>query len=584
MGRLWSHECMRVFHDRLVSENDKEWFTSLVEDLVKRNFGISDYSCKDFCVFGKFTNPGVPFADNMYSPSQSTDRVSKMLNGYLDDYNLSHPSQMNLVFFKDAIERVSRICRILAQPRGNVMLVGVGGSGKQSMTRLGLFIAGMKCFQIEITSGYGNAEFHEDLKTMMLSSGVENKPIGFLFTDTQIVLESFVEDINNILNTGEVPNLFPPDEMESLINSMRPQLKESGIPETRENCKAEFVSRVRDNLHIILAMSPVGDAFRVRCRQFPSLINCCTIDWYLPWPETALESVAMRFIGSVELPAEEMRIALADACVHVHTSIAHMGERFFETLRRKTYTTPKSYLDLVELYLSMLKEKRSEYGGARNRLDNGVIKLAETNEMVGKLKASLEQLMPTLEQKSKETDGLLKQVAKEQSDAKKVEEKVSAEEARVNEEAAQVAKLQAEAKRDLDKAMPALEEAIAALDSLDKKDITEMKSFKTPLPAVMTVMEAVNVLLGEKADWDTAKRVLGNMHLIENLKQFDKDSISSGVLKKLRKYTNDPIMQVENVKKVSSAATSLCVVPCNGYILGSCERGWTKAGAVGKDE
>ena len=347
--------------------------------------------------------------------------------------------------------------------------------------------------------------------------------------------------------------------MESLINSMRPQLKESGIPETRENCKAEFVSRVRDNLHIILAMSPVGDAFRVRCRQFPSLINCCTIDWYLPWPETALESVAMRFIGSVELPAEEMRIALADACVHVHTSIAHMGERFFETLRRKTYTTPKSYLDLVELYLSMLKEKRSEYGGARNRLDNGVIKLAETNEMVGKLKASLEQLMPTLEQKSKETDGLLKQVAKEQSDAKKVEEKVSAEEARVNEEAAQVAKLQAEAKRDLDKAMPALEEAIAALDSLDKKDITEMKSFKTPPPAVMTVMEAVNVLLGEKADWDTAKRVLGNMHLIENLKQFDKDSISSGVLKKLRKYTNDPIMQVENVKKVSSAATSLCM-------------------------
>ena len=62
-----------------------------------------------------------------------------------------------------------------------------------------------------------------------------------------------------------------------------------------------FINRVRDNLHIILCMSPVGEAFRSRCRQFPSLINCCTIDWFMEWPEEALTSVSNRFLSKVDL-------------------------------------------------------------------------------------------------------------------------------------------------------------------------------------------------------------------------------------------------------------------------------------------
>ena len=93
------------------------------------------------------------------------------------------------------------------------------------------------------------------------------------------VVRHRLEDINSILNSGEIPNLFPQDELDKICSDMIPVCDALGVPASRDNCVATFVSRVWDKLHICLCMSPVGDALRVRCRQFPSLVNCCTIDW-----------------------------------------------------------------------------------------------------------------------------------------------------------------------------------------------------------------------------------------------------------------------------------------------------------------
>ncbi len=82
-----------------------------------------------------------------------------------------------------------------------------------------------------------------------------------------------------MLNTGEVPNLFENDEMEAIVGDLRPKAKEEKI-ETRDAIVHYFVQRCRDKLHIVLTFSPVGEQFRDRVRQFPSIIDCCTIDWY----------------------------------------------------------------------------------------------------------------------------------------------------------------------------------------------------------------------------------------------------------------------------------------------------------------
>lgn len=562
MNRLWVHEVTRVFQDRLNNVSDQNWYEELVCSLLSKKF-----SCKwtpellfhSPCplTFGDFFKPGVPTP--LYEYCNDITKITKIMDDFLENYNVTFANKMNLVFFRDAIGHLARLARILRQPRGNAMLIGVGGSGKQSLARLAAFVVEAKCVQIEITRGYGTTEFHEDLKRLMISAGVGGTPTVFLFTDSQIVEESFLEDINNVLNSGEVPNLFPQDEMDRIVADMRPVVKALEIAETRDNCIAMFIERVRAYLHIVLAMSPVGSALRVRCRAFPSLINCCTIDWYMNWPREALQSVADRLLASVSLPSESVRTALVDMCSIVHTTSNDFGDEFLSQLQRHVYTTPKSYLDLISLYLKMLQEKRAALQTVKNRMEVGVKKLEETNSIVDSLKTELIQLQPVLQQKAIEAEELLKRVSVDQKAAAIVQERVSQDEAAVTKQAEEVQIVQLDAQKDLDVAMPALSNAVKALDSLSKNDITEVKSFAKPPEAVETVMNAVCLLLNEKQSWDAAKKVLSDSYFLDRLKSYDKDNIPAATLKKLSKCVADPGMSVEVVSKVSKAATSLCM-------------------------
>ena len=139
-------------------------------------------------------------------------------------------------------------------PRGNTMLVGVGGSGRQSLTRLSSYIASIGVFTIEITKQYRMAEWREDIKRLFEQTGILNKPTTFLFNDTQLKEQGFLEDINNILNSGEIPNLYGKDEIPAIYDGVRKRAIDAGSEGTSDELWAFFVECVRSNLHLVLAM------------------------------------------------------------------------------------------------------------------------------------------------------------------------------------------------------------------------------------------------------------------------------------------------------------------------------------------
>ena len=244
--------------------------------------------------------------DKLYDQFPNSDAMTARLAEALREYNDTN-AVMDLVLFEDAMKHVCKISRIIAADQGHALLVGVGGSGKQSLTRLSSFICGYATVGIVISSSYGMNELKTDLQGYFMKAGVKDEGLAFLFTEGQITNERFLVYINDLLSSGEIADLFQLEDVDGIVNNIRPAVKSEGIPDSKDNCWKFFIDRIKRNLHMSLCFSPVGDAFRNRAKKFPALVNCTVIDWFHPWPEDALLSVAQKFLNDVEMENEGIR-------------------------------------------------------------------------------------------------------------------------------------------------------------------------------------------------------------------------------------------------------------------------------------
>ncbi|KAI8621842.1 dynein heavy chain and region D6 of dynein motor-domain-containing protein [Chytriomyces sp. MP71] len=593
--RLWAHEVYRVYCDRLISDDDRYGLFAHLLDTIKESFvcepddvfqniasGIGENDTIVLMeddmrglVFGDILSPRRPNEDSDYIEMLDFDKITEVVAVFLNEYNQVKKTKLNLVLFRFAIEHVARLCRILKLPGGNALLVGVGGSGRQSLTRLSAFIMNYEQFQIEISKSYGRVEWRDDLKKILLAAGAENKKTVFLFPDTQIKEESFIEDVSNLLNAGDVPNIFAADEKQNIIEKCMNDAQEEGklgdgSPATMYNY---FVERVKKNLHIVLCMSPIGDAFRTRMRMFSSIVNCCTIDWFHEWPEDALQAVAKQFFSDLEVD-DSIRDAIVVMCRHFHQSAINLSTKFLSNLSRHNYVTPTSYLELLNAYKMLLRSKLEEISSIRKRYSGGLEKLQFAADQVMQMQIDLSDLQPQLKKTSEETSEMLIKIEKESVEVEGTRTVVAAEEAVVSAKAAESSAIKTECESDLATALPLLNAALTALDTLKKSDIDLVKSMKNPPDGVKLVMEAVCVMKDIKPEkipdpsgsgrmifdyWKSSLKMLGDPKFLDSLKTFDKDDIPAHVIKKIRTtFIPNPEFKPEKVRNASSAAEGLC--------------------------
>jgi dynein heavy chain len=551
-----------VFVDRLIDSVDTEMIKNQVMgDLVKEFFKESEeFVMADPILYGDYalSNPTDDEAEDprLYEDLGTFEVIKAKLEKLLEDYGFDH-KPMNLVLFNDALDHLTKIHRIIRFQKGCGLLVGFGGSGKQSLTRLATFVAGFDVFTITLIRNYKENDFKEDLRNLFRL--VLQKPQTFLFTDGHVAEEGFLELINNILTIGMVPGLFPEEDKDGLISPLEDEMRKQKLPETKEFKWNYFVNKARENLHIILAMSPAGDQLRLRCRNFPGLISNTSVDWFFPWPEDALTAVASNFMGAVELE-EDIKSLVTQHLVLVHLSVQKFSIDFKAIYKRNNYSTPKNYLDFINNYVDFLGDKRKLFDALVRRLEGGLTTLKRAEEDTKVLSQELSIKNVEIAKESIVVEQLIVEITAQSAIATEKAEQGAVLQEQLEKESVIIEREEAECKKALEEAIPALEAAKQALDNIQKKDLDECKSMAQPSSAIVDVCSVAFYLYPKcsgNPDWSTIKaQLLGDMQLLGGLKSYDVEKTKAAEAmngkKRMQKITKDLAKEVTEDKNLQA--------------------------------
>ena len=569
--KLAIHEGLRLFRDRLLLDEEKDWTDEEIDSAFKAHFPEIDaaVACARPMLYSTFLSKEYQCNDQ--------EELRAHIQGKLKVF-AEEEMDVQLVVFDSVLDHILRIDRIIRQPLGHMLLVGVAGAGKTVLSKFVAWHSGMTIFQIKAHRGYTIHDFEEDLRTVLKRAGCRAEKICFIFDESNVMDSGFLEYMNALLASGEVPGLFEGQEYDQLMQQTREGINSqpagARIVDTsdRHQMYKWFVAQVQVNLHVIFTMNPNSPDFHNRCQTSPALFNRCTIDWFGEWSVPALEQVAREYTQTLDLmesqdkskPAfktlEEAQTALVSSIVKMHHDINVVNDK----LKRKgagrgTFITPRHYLDFIGQFKLLYKEKREQVLDQQMHLNHGLQKLEDTTQQVNKLKAELQKKDTNLKAVQIEQHAAMEQLKIDQIKAGHEQEKAAEMEKSLSVEQVEIDKETEKSEQDLSKAKPALEKAKAMVSSIPDKDIKEVKGYMTPPETVKKVMELVMVLLlGKKApDWKGIKETMNKESFLRDLVSFDSTKITARAVADTEKFLADPKFTSAAAHKASSACGPL---------------------------
>ncbi|XP_058810344.1 dynein axonemal heavy chain 8 [Phymastichus coffea] len=576
--KLWKHECIRVISDRFTDFVDKEWFQGMLSKTAEEQLG-TDYQYYDssetyFVSFlrdppeatGDEPEDFEIVAPKTYEELPSYEIVIARVKSFMDQFNeYIRGIHLDLVLFHDALVHLFRISRIFLMPRGNAMLVGIGGSGKQSLTRLAAFMAGFNFFQIVLTRSYNVQNLMEDLRRIYREAGAGSKGMTFIFTDNEIKEEGFLEFINNILSVGEVANLFAKDELDDILSNIVPLMKKEDPkrPPTQDNLYNFFITRARNNLHLALCFSPIGEKFRSRSLKFPGLIAGCTINWFFKWPPDALCAVGVHFLNEYEIKcSNDIKKQLIEVMADVQDNVNDACVDYFHVFRRQCFVTPRSFLTFIDSYKEIYLQNLNGINELAYRMSNGLSKLVDAAVQVDDLRKVLLKNQEDIAVKNIQVEAILVTVNQKKEEAETVKAKVQETKDEAEALLKIISKDKSIAEKKLKAAEPALLEAEAALQTIKAADIATVRKLAKPPYLITLIMDCVVILFGKRlepvkpdydkkflqASWNEALKVMADTRFLFNLQNFPKDNINAETVDLMMPYLNYPMYNFEAAK------------------------------------
>eukprot|EP00727_Mastigamoeba_balamuthi_P002571 m51a1_g12310 putative dynein heavy chain family protein (4480) ;mRNA; f:383974-398640 len=576
--RLWFAEAARVLGDRLTCDEDRTILRGILESAVEKHFGAP------WIALGGYVGTGSPRFPLYHEPGKECvdyDALVETVRSQLIDYNAGlRPGQpqLDLFVFLEAAEHVARIQRAFRSPRGHIVMLGVSGSGRQSLARLAAQVAEVQLVEPSVATArhYGVSEWNDDAKRAVQTAGLQLRPVALLIRgDTLFSRAPFsAADVSDIMHDANMPTLFGKEDRQAINQAMRAlESRESLAHLPADTVELMFATRflanVRTNLHIVLSLSPYARTFRQRVRTYkPIVTSAASLDWYGPWPANALEVIAYSSLSGFntnKIPID----SIVHAMVDMHGTIERITADFSQQSRRAAFVPPSRFLDFVRFFKKILDGRRDELTERELRLRAGVEKLETVNQQTARIRMELNELLPQLEATSKEVAALMEDLAVKSAEASATRDALAEEEKTQAAEAEAAMELQKSAEAQLAQALPMLEGASEALKKISRGEINEIKALANPPPAMTTVIMALCILFGRKPksskpgkepapeDYWPEARALMDASFLSKMLTFDKDNITDEIITKLRPILASTQMQPSAVERVNVSLKAL---------------------------
>ncbi|RWS31185.1 Dynein heavy chain: cytoplasmic-like protein [Leptotrombidium deliense] len=604
--RLWTHEGLRLFQDRLVEEEERIWTDENIDVIAVKHFPNIDRQAalSRPILYSNWTSKDY-IAVNRDELREFTKARLKIF--YEEELDIP------LVLFNEVLDHVLRIDRIFRQPQGHLLLIGVSGAGKTTLSRFVAWMNGLSVFQIKVHNKYTALDFDDDLRSVLRRSGCKDEKICFILDESNVLDSSFLERMNTLLANGEVPGLFEGDDFTTLMTQCKEASQREGLMlDSNEELYKWFTQQVMRNLHVVFTMNPSSEGLKDRAATSPALFNRCVLNWFGDWSDEALFQVGVEFTSKLDIDRTDYKVpayfptafsnlptppnhryAIVNAFVYVHQTLHHANKRLLKRGGRVTTITPRHYLDFINHYVKLFHEKCSELEDEQLHLNVGLSKIRETVEQVEELQKSLALKSRELESKNQAANAKLKEMLKDQQEAEK--KKVQSQEIQVQlkKQEAAIAEKRASVMQDLAQVEPAVIDAQQAVQSIKKQNLVEVKSMSNPPPpvkmalesiclllgvkgikrqhlvevrsmsnppvAVKNALESICLLLGEPAlDWKAIRSVIIRDNFISTVVNFSAENVSDETRQKMKtKYLDNPDYNFEKVNRASLACGPL---------------------------
>jgi len=377
-------------------------------------------------------------------------------------------------------------------------------------------------------------------------TGVEKQHTVFFLEDHHMLSSSFLESINSLLSTGDVPGIWTNEELEPLLAPLKEEWAASqGRGGTARTPFEYFVQQVRERLKIVLSMDAKHPHFLPYCAANPALFSCTTMLWLDEWSQQSKTVICQQMLGDI---VADKKANIGLLLMRIHESQHPMG------------ACPRHFITLLETCKQMYQAKIETSSGQSTHLQKGLQKLLEVSQTVEQLKADAEEKQKVLSEKQKLAEEALTRItdamqrsAERRQEVEQLEQTTKTEQEKNTAEKASI-------EAELADIQPILDSAKKAVGSIKPDHLNEIRALKMPPEPIHDVLNGVLRLMGNYDNsWASMKKFLQGGGGIQRIMQFDPRQITAEIRQDLEKLLKEKANSFDHatIYRVSVAAAPL---------------------------